>query len=618
EVAVLADIKQAFLNIGIDKEHRDLLHFLWEDESGNFSVYRFTRLPFGLTCSPFLLNATIRHHLNLFSSESDLVKRLLEDLYVDDVVSGFSTIEEAKVFFEKVMPMMKSAGLLLRKWTSNCKELQSFFDNNPDPASHGSNSGQTFSSSQFDTKVSPSSKRVLGVEWDLSSDDFVFKLHDFIKSCQSISFTKRNVLSVAASLYDPLGFLAPITARIKVLFQMTCKAKLAWDDQLSGGVLIAWKKFIEVISELTEVRIPRLTFVPKARVIELHGFSDSSNDLYCGVVYLRFVIGSQVKTFFLASKSRVAPIKSMSIPRLELLGCLLLSRLIEEISNALETRLKVSRVICWTDSEVALWWINGKSKSWKPWVENRADRVRKVVPKEGWRHIAGVENPADIPTRMDDSFKETLSEKWFDGPDFLQDPSFDSSQNFALNDKLESFKVASSESKKSNNFSSETCLNVTETHTERRVSNVIDNRRFSSLKKLINVTAYVIRFISNVKNRIQRKDITTDGEITSNEYVNALQLWVADEQQNVERSSNFSKVKASLNLFKDTNGIFRLRGRFANSDLTYDEKYPVLLDSSSQFTKLIVLHAHQTVMHHGVETTLANIRKDFWIIKGRK
>ena len=120
---------------------------------------------------------------------------------------------------------------------------------------------------------------------------------------------------------------------------------------------------------------------------------------------------------FLCAKTRIAPLKKVTIPRLELLSALLLSRLISSVNNALEPEIEISEVICHTDSQVALCWIQGKDKEWRQFVQNRVMEIRALVPCDSWRHCPGVKNPADIPSRgvSPSEFREKLS-LWMHGP----------------------------------------------------------------------------------------------------------------------------------------------------------------------------------------------------------
>ena len=198
---------------------------------------------------------------------------------------------------------------------------------------------------------------VLGLEWDTIADEFLFRFDDLLSKCSAMEQTKRNLLSVSASIYDPLGLIAPITARIKTIFQILCKDKLNWDDIISPNIALVWNKFLEEVKRLREIRLLRCVF-------DLH----------------------------FPSQFRI---------ELLLLGCLLLSRLIKKVLEGLAGRLMLVIIIyCWSDSKVALCWIQGKEKSWKAWVENRVVSIRSVVGRGRWCFVKGEINPADVPTRI--------------------------------------------------------------------------------------------------------------------------------------------------------------------------------------------------------------------------
>ena len=172
-IAILSDIKQAFLQIEIDPEHRDFLRFFWFDNPcdpfSKIVTYHYLRVVFGLTSLPFILNATVRHHLNKFSeNESEFVKKFLEDLYVDDSSSGCESVSEGKEFYEKCMSVSSSGGFHLRKWVTNSKELQGFFDD------------------KEEKEAQETMKKFLRVLWDVESDEFVFSFVDILKMAKNL------------------------------------------------------------------------------------------------------------------------------------------------------------------------------------------------------------------------------------------------------------------------------------------------------------------------------------------------------------------------------------------------------------------------------------------------
>ena len=296
KIAILADIKQAFLNISIHPEHRDFVRFLWRNQTnGKIDVYRFNTVVFGLTSSPFLLNDTIRKHWEQYLNDNRaFVKKFLEDLYIDDTTSGCEDVDEGKYFYNTSTKIMKDAGLLLRKWTSNDSELQNFFDSEEPSMKSSVEDDMSFAQSQFPQSVD-SCKRVLGIEWDLKSDKFIFRFDDFLKKGREMKLTKRSILSLSASVYDPLGFVSPITARVKTVFQLICKEKGSWDDKVSLDISKVWFEFLDALENLKVLEVDRFCFVSNSnevKSVELHGFSDSSNVVYCAVVYLKIVFES--------------------------------------------------------------------------------------------------------------------------------------------------------------------------------------------------------------------------------------------------------------------------------------------------------------------------------------
>ena len=179
-ILILADSKQAFLNVEISKEHRDFLRFLWyenvnSESDAKLTVYRFLRVDFGVRSSPFLLNGTIRHHLSkCLSCDQQFVKKLLEDLYVDDVTSGTKTIEQGKEFYEKAKLILSEVGFDLRKWVTNDIKLQKCFDSQEDSETKILNETNITFSEEHCGPTNNNYKRVLGLEWDIQNDEIVF------------------------------------------------------------------------------------------------------------------------------------------------------------------------------------------------------------------------------------------------------------------------------------------------------------------------------------------------------------------------------------------------------------------------------------------------------------
>ena len=224
---------------------------------------------------------------------------------------------------------------------------------------------------------------------------------------------------MSASFYDPLGFISPVTARVKRIFRLLCKDSCECDKEVNNEIKNIWLSFLADLEHLKEIRVNRFCFVnlnEKIIRIELHGFADGSNTVYCAVVYLKVVTSSAVKVFLLAPETKVTPLKVLSIPCLELIGCVLLAKLMKEIKEAIRSSILIDDTYCWTDSDVVLCRIKGKEKCWKPCVESRVVSVRGIVRRERWNHVAGAVNTAGIPMRV---CKESDFQRWFRVPKML-------------------------------------------------------------------------------------------------------------------------------------------------------------------------------------------------------
>lgn len=235
-------------------------------------------------------------------------------------------------------------------------------------------------------------------------------------------FTKRQVASIAFRIFDPLGFLSPFTIRAKILLQQLWVRGTDWDEEMPPDSLKSWSTWLQEIDKINEIRIPRklISNKPTVEEIELHMFSD---DLaFATVGYLRVIRkDGTISTSFVTSKTRVAPLKKMQIPRLELTACLLSARLAKTIKEELKLDEKVN-VWFWTDSEIALHWIKGAATKFKQFVANRINEIQELTDPKYWQHCAGTENPADKPSRglkMENLISDQI---WWGGPLWLKEP----------------------------------------------------------------------------------------------------------------------------------------------------------------------------------------------------
>ena len=189
------------------------------------------------------------------------------------------------------------------------------------------------------------------------------------------------------AIYDPMGILSPFVVKLKMLLQELCTSKIDWDCKLPAELRDKWYTLVEEIRDGTSISITRCYFevVPSlTQSCRLCGFGDASKEAYAAAVYLLVETKDTVTVRLLSAKTRVSPLQTLTIPRLELLVTLLLARLVSSITQSLESNIALKPPMCWTDSKVALYWIRGINKSWKSFVQNRVNEIRRLVPVSQW------------------------------------------------------------------------------------------------------------------------------------------------------------------------------------------------------------------------------------------
>ena len=648
-VGLTADIEKAFLNVGIKKEDRDMLRFLWfkdpTAENPEMVQFRFNRLVFGLRPSPSILCSTIKHHLKFYrQSDPEMAEMLENSLYVDDLITGDDDDKAAFAIYKKSKTIMAAGGFRLRKWNSNSAnlieeiaklEVSSQQTSDSSDATKEDDESYAKSSTSLGSPTTSDGKtvKVLGINWDTDNDEIFFNFAELYEFGRSLPVNKRSVLKLTAKIFDPLGFLSPFVIRLKMLFQVLCSEKIDWDQPLRGEMNKTWNLMFEELKPLGYVRIPRCYFYPgfSKTDVQLHGFSDASERAYGAVVYIRVVYSdSRIETRLVASKTRVSPIKKQSIPRLELLGAVILSRLTRTVLKALPN--EVNRINYWVDSRTVLCWIKN-DKHWKQYVKHRVDEIRQLTAKQDWRYCPGVQNPADLPSRGLTGNEMVDNSMWWCGPQFLQLPEEEWPQDQATVDTNE---AALSEVVKNPPNVIHVLASCEEILTEVNLAEIIHCQQISSLGRLLRVTAYVLRFVDILKRRTstrksgKKEELTKeedDRELNSTEISRAESLWI----KTVQASSFKVELKFVRNecqpkprrveqfgLFLDENKLLRCRGRLNNAILSSDNKNPILLPSKHPYVELLIRQTHDKIKHSSVNNTLTTIRERFWILRGRQ
>ena len=588
-IGISSDVEKAFLQISVSEGDQDVHRFLW-NLGGETKHMSFRRVPFGNCASPFLLNGTIPHHLAKFPN-SRVIEELKDNLYIDDWLTGADSAEEGCKLIQEASDVMNQAAMPLAKWVSNSLAVAEVLHR------------------EFKDKfIDAESVKVLGMKWLATSDAFSFSIASLP---DGLCITKQIVLSYLSRLFDPLVIAAPYVMGIKCLFQDLWRAGFQWDVELLSEFRVQFLRWVDGLQVLQQWSIPCSytgTGWSNIRGLALHAFGDASPRGYGACVYLvaEKEDGSVVPSLVIA-KSRLAPLKTVTLPRLEILACLLSAHLLTFVHDALRLE-KSLRYYCWFDSMVALSWIKADPSRWKAFVANRVVEIQTLTSPDRWFHCSGVDNPADLLTRGVTAEELIFSKVWLQGPKFLVERCSDEV------DLLEPSAVLCSV------MAEETAIPVLIAATPGE--NVFQVERWGKLTKAIRVVAWVLGFIFNSRPKQEDRRL---GDVSYDEMQHARQVLIQQVQQQefaadmsvLQRGHLVAKSSplARLTPYLDDEGLLRVQGRF--SSLPTDEKHPILIPKS-HFAVLLLRFQHVIMKHAGVSTLISAVRKCYWVFGLRR
>ena len=399
-IGISTDIEKAFLHVRLSEADRDMTRLLWlsdpTDPESDFMTYRFRSVLFGSASSPFMLNAVLQTHLD--NHKTPVTQDMKENLYVDNVITGCNTDTEALRYYQESRSVMAEAKFNLRSWASNSPLLQN----------------QAATDGVLDTDSGTTN--ILGLRWDSAADTLTLTSKE-VQLPQDTITTKREILRESSKIYDPLGLITPVSIRAKILMQDIWQLNVDWDEPLDGDVRDRWISIAQDIEKSTNTAtIPRryFTYYQTGEIIQLHVFADASPKAYGAVAYIRQ--GNQIT--FVMAKTRVAPLKKLSLPRLELMAAKVGANLAAFLQNSLTKNFPNLQVFLWSDSQIVLHWLHS-SKTLPQFVSNRVQEIKGLFPPSIWRYCPTSDNPADLLTRGVSADQLQLSTTWLHGPHWL-------------------------------------------------------------------------------------------------------------------------------------------------------------------------------------------------------
>ena len=612
KIALIGDCQKMFLQVGIEEADRDFIRFLWkdpDDPDGKVQIFRFTKLIFGATDSPFqaisCLQRLVRNKLkekHLSALEKRVCETIQEDTYVDDITTGGNTVNDAIDLYKGLKGLLDKAKFKIHKWASNSPEVLRHIPEKE--------------KATVDPKTGISKlTKSLGVRWDPYKDLLLFTGYEDLH--ESNDDTKRAVASLLASLYDPGGLISPFILQAREVMKETHVKKMGWKDSLPDQLKPKWHKWVSDIKDIGKVSFPR--YVPFNHDTQIHIFGDASGRIGYGIAVYCRTWDSRKKKFesnLLMARSKINPKKELTIPRLELTAALLCTQTAEMIHR--ELKLPKERFFCWSDSEIVLWWLQKQPDHLVPFVANRIEKIQQGgFP---FFYIDTANNPADICSRGG-GVEELNSSLWKKGPAFLQQ------QRESWPQKQADFKgINLLEGVKKQFVYS---LSAIVTRVPGMPNPVPLHSRYYDHNKMLYKTAVIFHVINHWRAKVSNKNYGPYQQIRTHDFIEKAHFYWIRQAQN----EHFGKEIASLaneepiptdsplrtlNPHLDDKGLIRVGGRLGEAPLPETAKFPIILPKGHGFTTSLIRMTHVDNEHAGADWLHFHLRQFYWIMSSRQ
>ena len=609
-IALMCDVEKMFYRFKVNPECRKFLKFLWW-KNGNLSdeptTYEMTVHIFGAVSSPGCANFALK---KIAEDNRDICTEMTynflnRNFYVDDGLISVASTKQATRIVQESMVVCSNGQLRLHKFVSNSRKILECVPQ----------SERATSISNYDLELGHlPTERALGVSWCTETDQLQFKMNG-PKMLEARS--RRQILSVIASLYDPLGLLAPFILVGKVVLQQMCHLNCGWDDPVTGELKDRWNKWLSDLNNLKIIQVPRNLYPSDFDDViryEIHNFSDASTSGYGCCSYLRVICGNgRIYCSLIVGKSRVAPSKVTTIPRLELTAALLSVKMCSMLRK--ELTYKISDEVFWTDSKIVLSYLNNDCKRFHTFVANRIQQIKDKTTPAQWRYVRSEENPADTASRGA-TITSLVQSDWYKGPKFLWESS--------LSDSDELDTTISTDDPNVRAIALQVQVNVDNHLDLSRLD------RFSSWQSMRRAVALCLKYIQKLRSRVSKGKRLRNGSAPCTVYtvddLNNSTLVIIRNLQRYAYSETISRLHeeqvlpknnklAKLDVAIDEFGILRVGGRLQNSTMSFGVKHPIILPRRSHITDLIIRYYHEKVRHQGRGFTINEIRSHgYWII----
>lgn len=591
DIAFMADIEAMFHQIKVTPDDRDVLRFLWfkDDDTGkSLSTYRMTSHLFGGVWSPSCANYALQQVTKDFQETYPeiVLNTILYNFYVDDCLKAVSNIGIAIPLVHQLTQLLSLRGFHLTKFVSNSPELM-----NSIPKEEW---GGSFTTLNTNVDVLPA-ERALGMLWHMTSDRLGIDVQ-----IRNNPRTKRGILATLSTVYDPLGLVSPFVLSARRLFQQLCREEKGWDESLPRQMGEQWGRWLNDLPLIKKFSIPRCAIPNEVLVktLQLHYFCDASEYGYGAVAYLRTNnVDDTVSVDIVMAKSRLSPLKGSTIPRLELAGALEAVRLDKLLQEELHIPLEES--IFWTDSTIVLWYLQSPAKRFQTYVANRVGKILDHTNPSQWRYVTTTQNTGDIASRGMTADELLTEDRWCGGPAFL----YMERSNWPKQPPFNCVELEEmAEVKKSPLVYS---VRIDDDHLGKFWN------YYSTWHRMKRAVVWLLRIRQMLRKQPYLKGPMSPREMrTAEEAIirNAQAVFLQDKVTGLEK----------LSPQKSASGLLLVGGRLANSTQENYTKHQLILPYEHPAAKLIIEDLHAKLGHAGVERVLAESRRRYWILKGRK
>ena len=622
-VAMMADIEAMFHQVRVQPEDCDALRFLWwpdndlncEPEEYQMMVHLFGGVS-SPSCANFALQRTADDNAKEFGPE--IVKSVKRNFYVDDCLKSNENEQEAINAAEQLRLLLARGGFRLTKWLSNSPKV---IESIPELE-------RSKSLKEMIHFTDLPTERALGVLWNVRADTFGYSI-----SLKNKPLTRRGILSIVSSVYDPLGFAAPFILLAKEILQDLCRLNIGWDDPIPEEYAKRWNEWLKDLPKLEGLNVKRCfkpTEFGEVTSSELRHFSDASQRGHGAVSYLRMVNAKdEIHCAFVMGKSRLAPLKSITIPRLELSAAVLATKLDKTVKKEIDVQVNTS--FFWKDSTCVLSYISNQDKRFHTFVANRVSAIHDASFPSQWNYV---DTKANASRGLE--IEELLKDKrWLEGPEFL----------WKTKDcwpKLESDDVSTVKEDDPEVKNGKSLAITTKPLVIQSLNDIF--ARISSWYRLKRFVAWMLRYKSALRQACERRlrgepgpghtklrSITlVEMQAAEGEIVKIVQresfpneIAAIKKKENSVAGGNVERreIKPSSSIYKLDpmlkNDVLCVGGRFRNSTLAEEAKNPAILPKGHHVVKILIEYYHEISAHSGTEHVLALLRERYWIVGAR-